>query len=402
MVSPVMPALTGNGLAMRTGLFLQALARIADVDLLVVPVFGPIVRGSAGWATRIGARACVIDRGLPDTHFGLIARVKDPAARLEAFEGYGKPSISARISAATIADAAQRVGLEDYDLVHVERSYCAPLGCAIAKRAPIRTMDLDEDDSRFYTALAGLPGKTSQSSARRWNLLEARAFRRLLDEMVPAFDRIWVSSALDMASLGSSPRPAIAGVVRNAVVSAGRGHLRDDGRTLLFVGSLGYEPNQDAIRWFLSAVWPRLSRARNLRLQIVGPHAPPWLQRLARQRGVEMLGPVADPARYYAMATLTIVPIRAGAGTRIKLVESALHGVAAVSTSVGAEGLGLRQGQHLWLADSPAAFITAVHEALDCPQERHRRAHAARAQVTAAFNREATVARLSGEFLELL
>ena len=250
--------------------------------------------------------------------------------------------------------------------------------------------------------LRGSPARQAGPYERRWNLLEANGFRRLLDETAPAYRRVWVSSAMDKASLGSPPKPVIAGVVRNAVLGAGRGHSRDDGRTLLFVGSLGYEPNQDAMRWFLSTIWPRLSRARHIRLLIVGPHAPSWLRRLARARGVEVLGPVRDPARYYAMATLTIVPIRAGAGTRIKLVESALHGVAAVSTSVGAEGLGLRAGQHLWLADSPAAFIASVHDALDRPWERRRRAHAARARVTAAFNREASVTRLSGEFLELL
>jgi glycosyltransferase involved in cell wall biosynthesis len=405
MISPMMPAMTGNGLAMRSGLFLQALARIADVDLLVVPVFGPVERESAAWATRITARVRMLDRGRPDTHYGLVARIKDPAIRLSAFENYGKPSISAWLSAATIADVAQVAGPENYDLVHVERGYCAPFGCAIgaiAKRAPILTMDLDEDDSRFYTSLGGLAGKTGRPYARRWNLIEARAFRRLLDEMVPAYDRVWVSSSVDRASLRSSPRPVIAGVVPNAVVTPGLVRSRSDRPTLLFVGSLGYEPNQDGIGWFLSKVWPRLSQGCNVRLQIVGPHAPLWLQRLARQRGVEMLGRVRDPARYYAMAALTIVPIRVGAGSRIKLVESALHGVAAVSTSAGAEGSGLRSGRHLWLADSPGAFIAAIKDALDRPEERRRRARAARAHVTAVFNREASVARLSVEFLELL
>ena len=175
MVSPVMPALTGNGLAMRSGLFLQALARIAAVDLLVVPAFGPFARDSAArdsatrdsaaWATRTSARVRSLDCVFPNSHFGLIARVKDPAARLEAFENYGKPSVSAWLSAATIAHATQLVGLENYDLVHVQRSYCAPLGCAIgaiARRAPVLTMDLDEDDCRFHTALAGLAGKTGR------------------------------------------------------------------------------------------------------------------------------------------------------------------------------------------------------------------------------------------------
>lgn len=205
-----------------------------------------------------------------------------------------------------------------------------------------------------------------------------------------------------MAGLGSLARPDKVGVAPNAVLDAGRADRRDEGRTLLFVGSLGYAPNQDAIRWFLSAIWPRLSRSRDVRLQIVGPGAPSSLQRLARQRGVEMPGWVPDPDRYYATATLSIVPVRVGAGTRIKLVESALRGVPAISTSVGAEGLGMRDGQHCWLANTPESFIDAIHDALNRPAERRRRAFAARAHITAAFDRETTVRRLAREFCKLL
>jgi polysaccharide biosynthesis protein PslH len=405
MVSPVMPALTGNGLSMRTGLFLQALASIADVELLVVPAFGHVSTEGAEWATKASARVRVLDCALQDTHFGLIARLTDPSTRLDTFAKDGRPSISGFLSAATIRKATNLLRGEEFDLVHVERSYCAPLGCAIgtlANGAPVLTIDLDEDDSRLYTTLAGLAVKMARSDEERWNLLEATAFRRLLDDTLPLFNRIWVSSAIDVASLALSANSVEAHILPNSVITAGRAHLRDDGRTLLFVGSLGYAPNQDAVSWFLSAIWPRLSKARNLRLQIVGPNAPAGLQRRARQRGVEMLGWVPDPARYYATATLTIVPIRAGAGTRIKLIESAFFGVPAVSTAVGAEGLGLRHGQHLWIADTAKAFVKAVHDALDRPAERQRRAYAARAQVTAAFDRETTVRRLSREFLALL
>jgi glycosyltransferase involved in cell wall biosynthesis len=391
---------------MRTGLFLQALTRIADVELLVAPLFGRVSTVGAEWSTKAGARVHVLDCMLPDTHFGLIARVTDPSARLDAFEKYGKPSISGFLSAATIRKATNLLRGEEFDLIHVERSYCAPLGRTIGTLAkgavPVLTIDLDEDDSRLYTTLAGLAVKMARPHEERWNLLEAGAFRRLLDDTLPFFNKIWVSSAIDVASLASAASSVEAHVLPNSVITASRANLRDDGRTLLFVGSLGYAPNQDAVSWFLSAIWSRLSKARNLRLQIVGPDAPPGLQRRARQRGIEMLGWVPDLSRYYAMATLTVVPIRAGAGTRIKLIESAFFGVPAVSTAIGAEGLGLRNGQHLWIADTAEAFVGSVHSALDRPAERQRRAYAARAKVTAAFDRETTIKRLSREFLALL
>ena len=341
----------------------------------------------------------------PIRHFGFIGRVADKAARLDAFASYGAPSIGAFASPANMADTVDLMAARNFDLLHIERSYCARLGRAIASRAcrkPVLTLDLDEDDSRVYAALADLAGKTAGLYARRWNLLEAAAFRRLLNEVVPAFDQVWLASSVDKTGLGSLAAPDKVAVAPNAVASAGRAGRRDDGRTLLFVGSLGYAPNQDAVGWFLSAIWPRLSRARNVRFQIVGPDAPAPLRRLARQRGVEMPGWVADTSRYYAVATLAIAPIRVGAGTRIKLIETALHGVPAVATATAAEGLGLRHGQHLWLADTPATFIKAICEALDRPAERRRRADAARAYVTSTFARETTVSRLARAFAALL
>src|SRR5262245_3779421 len=104
MISPVVPALTGNGLSMRSGLFLQALARIAEVDLLVVPVFGPArgLQNCKSWASRRCTRMQVLDRRPPDTYFELVSRLIDPEERLEAFEKYGKPSIAAWLSTETI------------------------------------------------------------------------------------------------------------------------------------------------------------------------------------------------------------------------------------------------------------------------------------------------------------
>jgi len=146
MVSPVMPALTGNGLSMRTGLFLQALASIADVELLVAAPFGHVSNDGAEWATKASARIRVLDCALPDTHFGLIARLTDPSTRLDAFAKYGRPSLSGFLSAATIRKATELLRGEKFDLVHVARSYCAPLGGAIGSLGngtPVLTIDLD-------------------------------------------------------------------------------------------------------------------------------------------------------------------------------------------------------------------------------------------------------------------
>jgi polysaccharide biosynthesis protein PslH len=391
---------------MRAGAFLEALARVADVDLIVAPLFGTPRKDALAWAQRMGARIHVLDlTNSADTHFGLVMQIDDAAARLKAFAHFGKPSFSARLSVKAAPQLAEMIGGKQYDIVHVNRSYCAPFALALTRMLsptprPILTLDLDEDDSRVSFGLAGLSRRQGHHDEQKWRLLEAEAFRNLVIEVAPAFDRVWVSSPSEASILGARTHVNLR-IFPNVIALQPMPRHHDDGRTLLFVGSLGYEPNQDAVRWFLGAIWPRLTRRAKLRLLVVGASAPESLRRFGRQRGVEMLGWIQDLRRCYAAATLTVAPVRVGSGTRIKLLESAVHGVPIVTTPLGAEGLGFRENQHLWWAENAIAFSDAVSYALAFPEERTRRAQLARVHVTRNFGRQDKIDLLSREFLEL-
>jgi glycosyltransferase involved in cell wall biosynthesis len=174
----------------------------------------------------------------------------------------------------------------------------------------------------------------------------------------------------------------------------------DDGRTLLFVGSLGYEPNRDAVEWLLRDIWPKLGHVSNLKLRIVGRGAPERLRRLARQRGARMLGWVEHLQRHLEAATMMIAPIRAGAGTRIKVLESAMQGVPIVTTPLGAEGLGLNPRHHIWLAEDAVAFAATITYALANAEERRRRAGLARSYVVNRFKLQDKVVQLSQQLLD--
>jgi glycosyltransferase involved in cell wall biosynthesis len=408
MLAPVMPAVTGNGLAMRVGLFFEALTRVADVDLVVAPLFGLPKGNAAAWPQSRGAQVRVLDLGdAADTHFTLIMRLKDPSARAHAFADFGKPTLAACLSSKAIAQVADLLNGDAYNLVHASRSYCAPFALELADkvtrtRRPVLTLDLDEDDCRVFHGLAELAGRQGRHDEQRWRVLEGNAFRRLVDANAQDFDRIWIASQVDASRLHKRSTGLDLRVVPNAVDARPSPRRHDDGRTLLFVGSLGYEPNQDAVKWLLGAIWPKLKRWPGLRLRIAGPNAPESLRRLAGQRNVEMLGWVPVLRRCYESATLTVAPIRVGAGTRIKLLESAIHGVSIVTTPLGAEGLNLKDGQHLWLAKDAVAFTAAVAYALARPAERRRRAHQARAYVGRNFGWQGIVAQLSQEFLGLM
>ncbi len=142
---------------------------------------------------------------------------------------------------------------------------------------------------------------------------------------------------------------------------------------LVFTGSMDWLPNEDAILHFCREVLPLLRQAEpRVSLAVVGRNPTPAVQRLAEQDPqVEVTGRVDDVRLHVARAVLSIVPLRIGGGTRLKIYESMAMGRAVVSTTVGAEGLPLTPGVHIALADDPAAFAAEVLRLLrDVPARR--------------------------------
>jgi glycosyltransferase involved in cell wall biosynthesis len=139
--------------------------------------------------------------------------------------------------------------------------------------------------------------------------------------------------------------------------------------SLVFVGALGYLPNEDGLRWFFDAVAPELERKLpGFRLTVVGKDAPPALLARARPGRVEFTGYVDDVRPHVHAADVAIVPLRIGGGTRLKILDAMALGRPVVSTTIGAEGILARPGRDLLVADSPADFAQAVLDA--CTNER--------------------------------
>ena len=141
--------------------------------------------------------------------------------------------------------------------------------------------------------------------------------------------------------------------------------------TLLFFGTLSYGPNLDAVLWFCNQMWPRIRKARpEVKLEVVGLDPPSQVQQLENLPGVQITGFVPDIRPKLWSATATVVPLRLGGGTRLKILEALAAGCPVVSTSVGAEGLSLVDGEHLLLANTPEAFALRVVELLASPDLR--------------------------------
>ncbi len=135
--------------------------------------------------------------------------------------------------------------------------------------------------------------------------------------------------------------------------------------TVLFCGAMDYTPNVDALRWFFAEMHEALlNRVPNLRVLIVGKSPVAEVQAYASRSGVTVTGGVPDVRPFYRRAWLQIVPLRIGGGTRLKIPESMAMGTPVVSTTIGAQGLNLRHGHDLLLADTAETFVQEAARAL--------------------------------------
>jgi len=155
------------------------------------------------------------------------------------------------------------------------------------------------------------------------------------------------------------------------------------GAGIVFVGSMDWMPNQDAVRYFANDILPLVHRQEpDVKFTIVGRSAPADIVELSRTLpGVEVTGFVEDVRPYVARADVVVVPLRVGGGTRIKIYEAMAMAKAVVSTTIGVEGLPVRAGCDLLIADAPEDFARDVLQLLRDPEMRRSLEQRARAYV---------------------
>jgi glycosyltransferase involved in cell wall biosynthesis len=353
-----MPSDRGNGLAMRAGFFLDAYSRRSTVDLVVAPVAGG-GEASAFVRSRVD-RLVILDVARPDSHYALLTSIRDPSARLEAFRRYGRPSLTSFAGPAcrTLASLAAE---NRYSAVHISRLYIAELAGPWLGQGgdrPRLVLDCDENDALAYRRIASMQ-RRGDATAAAWAEAEAGAFAAFASSWLSKFDLVLAASHTEARSLSAFGVRALA--IPNVVAAAPiiRPSRRRDYHSVLFVGTLSYAPNADAVTWFVSRVWHRLARVlhHRVRLVIVGANPPPAIARLDSKRGMEVTGAVADVSAYYRQADLVVAPLRAGGGTRIKMIEAAARGVPVVATAFAAEGTTFQHRLDILIANNETSFL---------------------------------------------
>jgi len=172
---------------------------------------------------------------------------------------------------------------------------------------------------------------------------------------------------------------------------------------LVFTGSMDWLPNDDGIRYFLNEILPRVRRyVRDVKLSIVGRRPSGNVKALARDKGAEVTGRVQDIRPYVRQASVYVVPLRVGGGTRLKIFEAMAMGKAIVSTSIGAEGLPVTNGENIVIEDDPERFALSVARLLNDPAARARLGLAARQMVEERYSWRAVAAEFDSALENVL
>jgi len=177
-----------------------------------------------------------------------------------------------------------------------------------------------------------------------------------------------------------------------------------DPNTLLWVGGFDHFPNKQGIYWFLDSVFPLIKRGLpEIELQLIGGGVPDKLKRLASADfSIKLLGYVDDPIPYIQRATVFIVPILSGSGTRLKLLEAMAVGKAIVTTNIGCEGIEGADDKHFLITDTPEQFSAAITKLLNDKKLRLFISNNARQIAEKKYDWKILLERLDSVYKELL
>ncbi len=268
-----------------------------------------------------------------------------------------------------------------YRVAVIEHFWCAGYRDLIGERAEQVVLDMHNIESELHARSGATDSWPAAWAHRRF----ARRARREERELLTKFDLVLATSEADRQRLRELAPGVRVAVYPNALPPRFPAPAVEE-HCIAFSGNLEYHPNVAAIRFFATEVWPVLrERDPELRWRLIGKNEGAVERWVAGDSRIERTGPVDDALAELARVRVVVVPLLAGSGTRVKILEAWAAGRAVVSTRVGAEGLPAVQGQNLLLADSPAEILEAVLVLLQDEALRRRLGEAGRRLVEEQF-----------------
>jgi polysaccharide biosynthesis protein PslH len=209
--------------------------------------------------------------------------------------------------------------------------------------------------------------------------MEASKMRSYEAESIKRFHHVIAVSDVDRKLMGGVDPEKISVVPTGVDLQQFRPQENSSavGHEVLFLGSMDWEANVDAVIYFCEKIWPRvLSNIPDAKFRIVGRNPHPSVLKLV-SRAVEVTGTVPSVVEYLKSAAVVVVPLRIGGGTRLKIYEAMAMGKAIVSTPIGAEGLDVNNGKDIILSERPDDFANQIISLLSDKPARERLGKAA-------------------------
>jgi glycosyltransferase involved in cell wall biosynthesis len=248
----------------------------------------------------------------------------------------------------------------DFDIVHTEFSHTATL---VPQSSAIHILDAHNVE---YDNFRRMAAKAPDPFRKIFYQMEYEKFRREEIEVCSRQDALVVTSERDKRLFDKDVPGVLKRVIPNGVDSRFFSPTEgsEDPAGLVFTGMMGYIPNYDGVEWFIDEILPGILQKRpDTKLTIVGKNPPGRITRRASDH-VIVTGTVPDVRPYIDRASVYVVPLRMGGGTRLKITEAMAMHKPIVTTSIGCEGIDVVNGVSALIADSPEKFAESVLQLL--------------------------------------
>ena len=348
------------------------------------------------------------------------SRWKDGQALLEGL-ATGRPAVIARDRVVAFSGLLRwLVGQKHFHAVHADQTAMAQY--ALMARDWIAARDegtrpqtvLDQHNALFLVVRrqAAYEGNLPRRLLWHW---EARRLARYEGKLCRHFDHILTVTEADKAALLSLLTPAEAAarhanftVLPICVDPAAQPLLprHDQTPQIMHLGTMFWPPNVEGILWFTREIMPLIvAQVPDARFIIAGKNPPPNIHDLSAPGSphsdyVRVTGFVSNPTGLLAQSRVFVVPLRAGGGMRVKILDAWQWGLPVVSTTLGAEGIEARPGENILLADDPATFAAAVVRVLRDPHLARRLRENGRSWVERHYDWRAVYPRLAAIYPE--
>jgi glycosyltransferase involved in cell wall biosynthesis len=329
-------------------------------------------------------------------------------APLAASMRHGRPYLVERFVSAEFREAlTSALARFQPDLVQIESPFLLPYADVVHAngnaRIALRSLNVE---FRIWESLARNETNVFRRLALKRVAASLRGYEVLQLNTADALIPISSSDRDDYLALGCT-RPihvSPCGVMRSPALSPAAGGPPSSeaaaAKSAAFIGSLDFRPNQQAVEWLISEMWPRVRRELpEARLAIGGSSPPDWLVARATGAEVDFHGHVPSSSAFLSAAQVVVAPLFAGGGMRIKVLEAMALGKPVVATPLGAGGIDVDDGRDILIAGDAQSFASAVVRLLREPETAQRIGAAAKTTIEARYDSD-TIGRELLQFYE--